>query len=243
MEPSTLEMWITNTNPGLTALPSKILGYLDVKSLANCRVLSSTFREFIDGDYRQFLCLQLDQAMHVPYWTGEKLSSLHEQKPEWKAVFAHLKKNEDSQILQFLLSKIKKKVAHCGLLLYHFGTEDHNSLAEALLRSPYTPTYLDFKMTFYCGSQRDVANILKFTTSRKMDIHMYAISETLLHMASACSEDQGVAIAEFLLKNAKKMNLNVQARNYFGESALQVAEKRGKDKIATLIRNYIDESE
>ena len=207
--------------------------------------LSRTFKEFIDGGDRRLLCLQLDQAMYVPYWAGPKLTSLHEEKPEWKAVFAHMKKNEDSQILQFLLSNIRQReLKDLGLLYNHFGTEEHNLLAEALLRSTYIPTDLDFDYTFTCGSPRDVANILKFTTSRKMDIPAYYDGTlTLLHVASIISEDRGVVIAEFLLKNAKELNLNIKARDLFGETALQMAEKQGKDKIATLIRNYIDENE
>ena len=72
MEPSTLEMWITNTNPGLTALPSKILGYLDVKSIANCRVLSSTFRVATIENYYVYNCIVV--ALFFTHQTARSFS-------------------------------------------------------------------------------------------------------------------------------------------------------------------------
>ena len=72
-----------------------------------------------------------------------------------------------------------------------------------------------------------------------MDINAF-LDETLLHMAS--DEDRGVAIAKFFLKNAKKLNINAKAQNYYGETVLQVAEKQGEDEIATLIRNYMNQN-
>ena len=36
-------------NPGLRAIPEKIFGYLDIKSLANCREVSKTCQNLIDN--------------------------------------------------------------------------------------------------------------------------------------------------------------------------------------------------
>ena len=78
--------------PGLQHLPSQILSYLDSKCLANSRLVSKSFKEFLDND-RALINKQLNQIFNLKFWpTFTFRPTLFDGQPKWREVLVHLEK-------------------------------------------------------------------------------------------------------------------------------------------------------
>ena len=238
---SVLETWIQN--PGLLMLPRQILSFLDTKSLANCRVVSKSFKDFIDSD-RSLLAIQSNQALYHPFiFSSGDIENNDAQNPTLKAVVLYFQRNADSEALRKLLSSLKESVEclgvyACRLLKNYWSKRDHD-LVQLLLRSPYIPTLAELHYACIERTGGFLPTILKFIIARKMDINKPIYGSPILHQVAQQSRKKGgAAKVQLLLEHAEELNLNIFATNIDGETALQVAERLGKSEIVALLEPF-----
>ena len=92
---------------GLNHVLEKIFSYLDKRSLANCRLVSNQWKDFIDNQSFALMLLQLRQIMHVN--CRKKHISMrsiitHGALQDWRPLFEYLKENGKNPVLNFFLT-------------------------------------------------------------------------------------------------------------------------------------------
>ena len=91
-------------NPGLCHIVIHISNFLDAKSLAQCRLVSQSWRGLVE---RQWLSLQLE---HIKDWKAEAIekeviiinSTISDQFPKWNQVMDHFKKVRMERLKDFV---------------------------------------------------------------------------------------------------------------------------------------------
>ena len=229
-------------NEGLQHLPSKILRLLDTRSLANCRLVSRQFRDIIDRE-RQLLILQSNQALHQPFISLGEIQTLAARKPHFKAVVDHFTTNEDSKVLQMLVSILKKFVKDsCGFssfLSIHCFFERNYDFLEALVRSPYVPEECEVSVACDEPTGDFLPMMLKFMKARKMDINQKINRMPLLHIAVVSPKQSAAKKVKLLLENAEELNLDFfVVDDLEEETALELAERLGKNEIVALLKPF-----
>ena len=108
-------------NPGFDYISNKILGKLNAKDLASCRLVNQTWRKFIDNN-KQWFKYQIEYVRRnqtiytdtIEDKKEEKSELIESRSPEWKTIFEHFIKNENTENL--------KKFT--GLMWKYFNTKD-----------------------------------------------------------------------------------------------------------------------
>ena len=96
-----IDMLVFMNNQGLKHIADKILSYLDRLSFANCRLVSRSWRDYIDGEV-PMLHLQIFHHKHFkPYLTddGEYISRLVDCRPNFGPLFETMEKSTNSSDL------------------------------------------------------------------------------------------------------------------------------------------------
>ena len=240
---SILETWINI--PGLHHLTSNILRYLDTKSLANCRLLSKSFKILIDND-RSMLSKQITQVMNQQFYFDEMGgSTISEKRPEWQAVITSFQKNENSDCLKELLLALKSfsqdGYSTFGGLLSTSRSYLTQSILDPealLLRSSYIPTEADVHFVF---RHLDFHQWEKFVyyvylKTMKLNINQKIMSRPLLH--HAIEGEDGLAKVQLMLEKAEELELEIFATDYKRRNAVHLAKERNKLEIFCLLRNH-----
>ena len=92
------------TNPGLCHIVRNISSFLDPKSLAQCRVVCHSLKDFIDND-RQWLIYQLEhihkkKKTFIKKDESKVKKSIKTRFPEWNAFIEELSKRQNIPILK-----------------------------------------------------------------------------------------------------------------------------------------------
>ena len=241
---SILETWLNI--PGLHHLTSNILSYLDTKSLANCRLLSKSFKDLIDND-RSMLSKQIAQVMNQKSYSysDESVSTISEKRPEWQAVITSFQKNENSDCLKELLLVLKSFYedgysSFVGLLStsWSYLTQSIPDPEALLLRSSYIPTEADVHFVFRHLDFHQWEKFIYYVylKTRKLNINQKIMSRPLLH--HAIEGEDGLPKVQLLLEKADELELDIFATDYKRRNAVHLAKERDKFEIFCLLKNH-----
>ena len=217
-----------------STIVAKILTYLDSKSLLQCRQVSKSFMQFIDNE-RSLVIFQLEQIrnkrIRIITPNGRKqYSSLNAKYPQWNPILDQIQEKEKIENLQSILQCLRenyKEMMHSDsyyeLIDY---VMDFDPLAlETVLKYSFNQRFTS-QLHHACKFMNVQIVKLFMKYSRRKDFNELHLGKHILHQA-CLNENHGLEIVECLLNHAYILDINVEATNDDGLTALQLAELNG----------------
>ena len=258
-----ISIWMCNS--GLSFLARKMLGFVDIKSLANCKKVSKTWYNFIEND-KMLLILQTQQIMHLPIEmrnqkTHEIFTSTvwetyidEDQKSDWKRVF-QLMEFESIDVIKDMFAHLQRtfKDARSGVWLS--SDVKFCCLTWKMLQT-FETLLKEFKMTsndilslesylyFY---KLDKINLecLKMTLEGMKQCHYFNINKVPfrvyeIYRDDKCSWEEKVTghLMELLLQNAEEFGIDFTSTNKFGKTLKDQAKFDKVPMVLALLEKY-----
>ena len=200
------------TNSGFNHIMVQIMAYLDEKDIANCRLVSKTWKNYIDS--KQWWITQIEYIRNTKTTFTlneiERQNFIEEEYPEWNEVCDFFARGNGEKLKTFV-----------GFMWQYFRNDEKhlNPLIQAASNGN-----VDF-LEFLIDSPVDFNVKTKITGG------------TCVH--SACVYDQH-EVMEFLIKHSHVKNINVTEKNLkFGITPLHFACSDGSIEIVKFLSDYI----
>ena len=227
-----------------STIVTKIMTYLDPKSLLQCRQVSKSFMKFIDNQ-RSLVIFQLQQIrnmrIRIITATGRKqYSSLEEKYPQWSPILDEIQEKEKMEQLSSILKCLRenyKEMMHsdsCYELIDYVMDFDLVAFETVLKYSSKKRFTSQLHHACKFMNVQIVKLFMKY--SRRKDFNEIHLGKHILHQA-CLNEKYGLEIVECLLTHAYVLDINVDATNDEGLTALQLAELNGDYDIVQLFKN------
>ena len=199
-----------------------------------CRQVSKSFMKFIDNE-RSLVIFQLEQIrnkrIRIITPNGRKqYSSLNAKYPQWNPILDQIQEKEKIENLQTILKCLRenyKEMMHSDsyyeLIDY---VMDFDPLAlETVLKYSFNQRFTS-QLHHACKFMNVQIVKLFMKYSRRKDFNELHLGKHILHQA-CLNENHGLEIVECLLNHAYILDINVEATNDDGLTALQLAELNG----------------